>query len=231
VVILKFFWIIICQVVNKKSYGDRMFKSLITIISGKIILVAVVFSNLSFINAQNDSSRLLKSLQDKFETITDLSADIIQASMGQTLAGNLKFKKENNFKLELKNNIIVSNGSHIWNFNKKDKKVIISDYDESDPAGISIKKIVNDYPAKSTVSSGSDEAGDYLILTPKPNSDLNFNSVKIWINRDNLISKLVLESGSGTTEVRFANYKINQNLKDSEFTFIPPEGSTVIDLR
>jgi outer membrane lipoprotein-sorting protein len=182
-------------------------------------------------NAQDTASRILKSLQDKFGTISDLSANVVHVSMGQTLSGKLLFKKENNFHLDFKNNIIVSNGVHIWNYSKKDNKVIISDFDDSDPSSISINKIIYDYPSESNIKSETDVEGDVLILVPKENSELNFTLVKIWVNKENLISKVKINSGSGETEIRFSNYKLNRNLADSQFTFTPPEGSTVIDLR
>ena len=47
--------------------------------------------------------------------------------------GKFLFKKENQLRLELKNLIIVSDGKTNWNYNKKQNKVIITNYDENDP--------------------------------------------------------------------------------------------------
>ncbi|MCH7515789.1 MAG: outer-membrane lipoprotein carrier protein LolA [Bacteroidetes bacterium] len=71
------------------------------------------------------------------------------------------------------------------------------------------------------------------VLTLTPNSyEYNFNSVKLYLSEDNLISKVVLNDAAiGKVEAKFSNYQLNQNLKDSEFLFNPPEGSKIIDLR
>ncbi len=75
---------------------------------------------------------VLKSLQNKFDSITDLSADVTQKSNGKSsLSGKMYFKKENNLRIEFGNQTIVADGKTSWNYNKKDKKVIISDYDEA----------------------------------------------------------------------------------------------------
>jgi len=181
--------------------------------------------------AGDKEEKLLRALQNKFETINELIVDIVQKSGGkEILSGKLSYKKENRFHLELKNNLIVSDGSTIWNYNKKENKVIINNVDESDPSYFSFKSIVYDYPSQCYLTS--EQNGEVLVLTPKENSDLNFTKAKLRINKENLVSKIVLEgAGTGDVEVVFSNYKLNQNLSDSKFKFTPPEGSTIIDLR
>ena len=193
--------------------------------------ILVLLFPVLYVYAQGDSDKLLNSLQNKFESINDLTLDIVQKSGGQEfLSGKLSFKKENKFYLGLKNNLIVSDGSSIWNYNKRENKVIINSVDESAPTFFSFNTFVYDYPSKCNITS--EQNGEVLVFTPKPGSDLNFNKAKLWVSKENLLSKIVLEgSPSGEIEVVFSNYKLNQNLKNSIFTFIPPEGSTVIDLR
>ncbi len=80
------------------------------------------------------------------------------------------------------------------------------------------------------MSSGKE--GDYkiLILDPKT-SELNFTSAKLYINSDNLIEKAVIDSNSGKSTISFTGYRLNQNITDSDFTYSPPKGIKVIDLR
>ena len=175
--------------------------------------------------------KILKALQNKFETINDLTVDIIQKAGGkEILSGKLSFKKENKYNLDLKNILIISDGISIWNFNKKENKVIINNVDESDPSFFSFNTFVYDYPSQCIITS--EQNGEVLVLTPKENSDLNFSKARLWINKENLITKIIFEgTGSGDSEVVFANYKLNKNITDSKFKFSPPEGSTIIDLR
>ncbi|HSP86830.1 MAG TPA: outer membrane lipoprotein carrier protein LolA, partial [Ignavibacteriaceae bacterium] len=118
--------------------------------------------------------KILKALQNKFETINDLTVDIIQKAGGkEILSGKLSFKKENKYNLDLKNILIISDGISIWNFNKKENKVIINNVDESDPSFFSFNTFVYDYPSQCIITS--EQNGEVLILTPKENSDLNFS--------------------------------------------------------
>jgi chaperone LolA len=195
----------------------------------KFLLVA--FFLFQPIKAQN--TKLLNDLQNHFNSIKDFSADLVQLNNGKVnLEGKLFFKKENNLRLELKNLNIVSDGKTNWNYNKGQKKVIISNYDENDPSVFSLKRIIFDYPAKCDVSENIENGENVLVLKPKINSGINADLIKIWINKEDNISRVSVSASSGNIiEVRFNNYKINKGIPDSKFTFTPPEGTKIIDLR
>jgi outer membrane lipoprotein-sorting protein len=178
----------------------------------------------------NSASDLLKSVQAKYESLSDFSADFQKTTNGKTdLNGKFFFKKENKIRLELKNLTIVSDGETNWNHNKKENKVIITEYNDSDPYAFSINKVLFEYPSKCLIST---EGENVLVFTPESNSGLKFNSVKITVGADDLVNKIVIDDpNSGLTEVKITGYKINQNLANSQFTLTPPEGSSIIDLR
>lgn len=192
-------------------------------------LIVFVFSTLGF--SQNAES-VLKSLQNKFDSITDLSADVAQKSNGKTsLTGKMSFKKDNKIRIEFDNQTIVADGKTSWNYNKKNNKVIISDYDEAGSGLLSINYLVYQYPSQCDLSLSSEGSKTILILTPKSKKE-NLGEVKLYINKENLIDKaVIINQTTGPMEVSFANYKLNQNLSDSRFSFTAPEGTTVVDLR
>jgi outer membrane lipoprotein carrier protein len=193
---------------------------------------SLTFLFLSITSFEGDKEeKILKALQNKFETINDFIVDVVQKSGGkEILSGKLSYKKENRFHLDLKNSLIVSDGSTTWNYNKKENKVIINNVDETNPTYFSFNSIVYTYPSQCTLAS--EENGEILVLIPEENSDLYFSKAKLWISKDNLISKIILEGiAAENVEVIFSDYKLNQSLTDSKFKFTPPEGSTIIDLR
>lgn len=183
------------------------------------------------ISAQTGDEVLL-SLQNKFNNINDLSADITQKVNGKVnLSGKLFFKKENNLRFDFKNQIIVSDGQTNWNYNKKDNKVIISDYDDTGSNFLSINYLVYEFPKECTVSLTQEGNQKSLLLQPKTKKN-NIGDVILYINKDNLIEKVkVSDQSTGAIEIQFSNYKLNQKIPDSKFSFTPPEGSSVIDLR
>jgi outer membrane lipoprotein carrier protein len=193
-----------------------------------IKLFLLMILSLSINIPAQDAEQRLKDLQNKFEEINDLTVDIVQKSGGaEVLSGKLSFKKENKFYLDLKNNLIISDGNNIWNYNKKENKVIINIVDESDPSYFSFNTFVYEYPSQCDLSL---KDGD-IILTPKPDSELNFMNARLILNEENLVEKVLIKGAGADIEISFSNYQLNQKTADTKFKFIPPEGSSVIDLR
>jgi len=194
----------------------------------------LVISILYFSNtiAQDDAKVVLKNIQDKFNSISDLSADIAQLVNGKAnLKGKVYYKKENHLRFEFKNILIVSDGETSWNYNEQQNKVIITNYDTEGNKILSIRQIIYEYPADCELSTYEIEGKKVLQLIPKDNF-LSFTSVKLFITDDNLISKVLVDDpAAGLIQLDISNYQINKNLPDSYFSFSPPEGSKVLDLR
>ena len=195
----------------------------------KIILILLFFTSSVFTQS---AESVLKSLQNKFDSITDLSANVSQKVGGKSnLSGKILFKKENNLRIEFPNQTIVADGQTSWNYNKKDKKVIISNYEETGSGLLSIKYLVYEYPSECEISLSSKDGSEVLVLKPKSKRS-GLGEVKLYVSKDNLIDKIIVSNqASGEMEVTFSNYKLNQKISDSQFSFTPPEGTTVVDLR
>ena len=196
------------------------------------IFITIIFVFTATTFSQNDAGKVLNDLQTKYDTIKDLSVEFTQSGNGKNkLAGMLILKKENKLRIDTRNLIIVTDGTTSWSYNKKQNKVIISKYDENDPGVFSINELVYKLPADSEIKLTIENGQNVLTLTPN-SYEYNFNSVKLYLSEDNLISKIVLNDVAiGKVEAKFSNYQLNQNLKDSEFLFNPPEGTKIIDLR
>jgi outer membrane lipoprotein carrier protein len=194
-----------------------------------VMILVLAFS----VSAQDKGKDFLDAVQKKYKSINDLSAEFKQ-SMNEraSLNGKIFYSKGNKLRLELKNSTIISDGTIIWNYNKGQKKVVINNTSSSDPSFFSTDKFLYDYPSKSSVTLENDDNHNVLVLIPQKESNLNFKKAKIWVNQDFLIIRISIENLSGTIiNLQFSSYKLNQNLPASMFTFSPPEGANVIDLR
>jgi|SRR5690606_10677389 outer membrane lipoprotein carrier protein len=198
----------------------------------KIFLVLIFSFLIAGVNAQENTG-LLKSVQQKFESLSDFSAEVKQIANGKSnFTGKVFFKKNDKFRVEFKNTVLVSDGSTTWNYNKKENKVIINEFDNSSPSALSFNTILNDYPAKCNVTESDENGKSVITLTPQKKSDLEFKEVKLLVNKNDLVEKVtVSQQGGNTMTIEISNYKLNQNIPDSQFSFSPPEGTTVIDLR
>ena len=193
-------------------------------------VILLFFSTLSA--AQNKAGEQLKALQAKFNSLSDISADFVQYTNGrENISGKFAYKKEGKLRLELKNILVVTDGKTNWSYNKKENKVVISDYDPSDPSVLSLDKFINDYPSGCSVSAGAEKGSRFLTLIPATEKH-NFKSAKMFINEKDLVDKLIIEDLNGNLiKVIFSDIKTNSGLSNSKFTFNPPKGSKVIDLR
>lgn len=191
-----------------------------------ILLFAEVFY------AQSNPVDLLKSVQEKFKEIRNLSADIIQTvNSDNPRQGKLFFKKPESYRLEISNQIIITDGKTFWNYNKNQKKVIIDNYQKTEDNIFSINYLLFDVPNKSNISSSVDGEFKKLTLKSKETS-FPYLTIELWIDSDRLIKKVKAIDNSGTSyEIQFNRYNINQNLRTDLFSFNPPEGTKVIDLR
>jgi len=189
------------------------------------LLVATLFS-------QGKDVPLLKAMQNKFSSLQDFSVDFSQEINGKILmTGKLFYKKENQLRLEFKNLMIVSNGIANWNYNKKEKKVIISSYDEADASLFSPKKFVFDYPNQCKVKEVNEEGKNVIVLIPGSSSK-DFKQAKVYPTADNTLEKVIVTGNDGSIlTFHFSNFRGNQNFNKEKFSFQIPQGTKIIDLR
>lgn len=199
----------------------------------RIILATVfILISMSYSIAQENANEVLKNIQEKFNSINDLTAELTQSINSKVnLKGKVYFKKENHLRFEFKNILIVSDGETSWNYNQKDNKVVITDYESEGNKILSIRQIIFEYPEDCELNTFESEGEKVLELIPKADA-FSFNSIRLFIDNDYLITKALIDDpASGAIQIDLSNYQLNKNLPDSYFQFSPPEGSQVIDLR
>jgi len=189
------------------------------------LLIATLFP-------QGKDVLLLKAMQNNFSSMNDFSVEFSQEVNGKiVMSGKLSYKKENMLRLELKNLVITSNGITNWNYSKKEKKVIISSYDEDDASLFSPKKFVFDYPNQCKVKEVKEEGKNVIVLIPGSSSG-DFKQAKVYPTEDNTLEKVVVTGNEGNTIVfHFSTFRGNQNFDKEKFSFQIPQGTKIIDLR
>lgn len=193
----------------------------------------------SFTAAQS-SKELLRQIQNKFNSINNFTATFTQqiynmeGEKAVKNSGKFLYKRKNKFVAEMKTQTIVSDGTTIWNSDKKFNRVIISTLSD-DPSSFSLERFIFDYPPLCRIKTLNDKSvakGEFVIeLTPK-DQDMAFKSVKIWCGSDGMMNKLeVIDGGDIRYVFQFSDVKFNQDLPDSKFIFYPSKGMHVIDIR
>ena len=196
----------------------------------KTIFIIFIFA--FSVIARENGNELLDSVQKKYKSINDFSAGFKQSINGKTsVNGKIYYSKGNKLRLELKNSTIISDGTTLWNYNKAQNKVVINNSSGSDQS-FTIDKFLFDYPSKCVLSLEKENNQNVLVMVPQNDSKMNFKKTRISVTPEFLITQVNIENLSGSvTNFQFSDYKLNQNLPDSRFSFSPPVGTNIIDLR
>ncbi|MFH1198259.1 MAG: outer membrane lipoprotein chaperone LolA [bacterium] len=203
----------------------------------KLIFIFLLLIPFSFLFPQK-SNEVIDRLQKKFASIEDMQADFvntISAPSGdspQKRTGKFFYKKSNKYVFEFSNHLIVSNSKTIWNYNKKQKRVMINNT-ENDPSAFAFERYIKEYPQKCDVQILGKEGSELtkIELTSK-DDESEFSSIVLWIDNADLVRKFEVVNPDGASfHFELSNIKINKGLSEAKFNFTPPEGSKIVDLR
>lgn len=199
-----------------------------------ILILLLLAGNVS----AQEAELLLQNIQQKFEETEDFIADFDQRSNSEIedysyrLQGAIYFKKGNQFKLELKEQEIISDGYTVWNYDKSKNRVVISPY-EDEMTAFSLDMFIFEFPEKSLLEATRDIETAYAGLVLKSNSnDTNFTEIKLFVD-ENFVVKIIEITDFSETKylINLFNIRLNAGLDSGIFNFEPPEGTKIVDLR
>jgi outer membrane lipoprotein-sorting protein len=196
----------------------------------KTLLTFVLTIILVFSGAVTAQGQVIKSIQKKFNSLTDISATYSQYSGSKLIVtGTFSYKKIEKVRLSFGNNMIVSDGVTNWNIDKKQKKVIISKYDKKSVSILSVNHLINVVPGDCDIVESQK---DKVVMTPKKGKMLGFRSVEITKDAQDLISSIKIEDNAkNIMKIDFSGYILNKSLPDTDFSYKPTGDYKVVDLR
>lgn len=194
------------------------------------------------LRADETAAEILERVRERYEKIEDaeilFSQEIIfsKTSLEQKSSGRLLLKKENMYRLELNDQTVVTDGSTVWSYSRATEQVLIDSF-KVDDRFLTPEKVLtggpDDFSATLLEREKSGKTG-LVVLKLAPRSDDSFiTSLKLWVDEDSWLIRQVevLEfSGKKTTYI-ISDLNTNIGLPADTFSFIPPEGAEVVDLR
>jgi chaperone LolA len=188
-----------------------------------------------FIYAQT-AKELLTDMQAKYNSVKCFTADFNQNTKTDLQkepfksSGKIYFKKSNKFRIEMKDQLLISDGKTVWNHNLKQNKIIITNFD-SEPSVLSLDKFILDYPGQCDASYTGDAANKAILLKPKK-KNAEFKNIKIYPDSGSILSKVEFtDAGGNYFSFEFSNVKLDENLSDKQFSYTVPKGTRTVDLR
>jgi chaperone LolA len=181
-------------------------------------------------------------IQQRYAMIDDATAEFEQdvkfgySNIEQTFSGTITMKKPNRYRIESEHQTIVTDGSTVWAYSAANNQVIIDKYKENQNS-VTPERFMLNLPANyyaSLIGKEKGKNGDLVILKLIPKDDRSFvKSVRIWVEERNWMVRKIVIVDVNETETTYAikDIKLNTNVKDKLFVFVPPAGAEVVDLR
>ena len=210
--------------------------------SWRLLLAAVVLTGAGTAAAGETAEEILKNVRERYDSITDAEIRFqqrIRLSAGkveQVMAGTLQTKKGNRYRVELEQQTIVTDGTTVWSYSAAQQQVLVDRF-EQDERSLSPDRILSGEAADlAPALIGKEKLGKtetvVLKLTARDENSLLMH-LKLWISEsDWLVRKAELMDINGKETVyTVVEIKVNTGIPDSRFTFVPPPGVEVVDLR
>jgi outer membrane lipoprotein carrier protein len=215
------------------------------ICAGSLALVAVLAAAVPLRSAEPTAAELAQSLQRKYDTVRDFSADFVHNYRSGALRkqltekGRLLIKKPGKMRWEYtapEQKLFVSDGVKIYSYIPQDKQVVVASVPPEDiasaPALFLAGKgnLVRDFTASlAEVPAGMPAGTRALKLVPKkPQPDYDWIVLLVDQTTLGLRGLMSTDAQGGTSTFTFANLKENVNPADKEFAFQMPRGVDVV---
>jgi chaperone LolA len=150
--------------------------------------------------------------------------------------GTLTMKRPNKYRVELEHQTIVTNGSVVWFYSPVNNQVLVDRYKENQNS-LSPERFLLNLPTQySATLLGKEKVENVEAYALKlvPKDDQSFvKSVKMWVEDGTWIVRRVQVVDVNDTETVYTIKELKQNTRvsDALFSFTPPAGTEVVDLR
>ena len=187
------------------------------------------------------SEKLALQVEEKYRSIKDLSMNFTKTLKSEIFEaqkktkGKMYLKNPDKFRIETKDEIIVTDGKSLWTYSEQNEQVIKSRLDKSRNIFKPNQYLSNfrkEYDAKLTGEETIEKVKCHVLtLTPKKKG-LFIARMKIWVDKKNLLAKRIKYTDINDNQITllFDHVKTNKNIKDTKFIFKAPEGVEELDL-
>jgi outer membrane lipoprotein carrier protein len=191
-----------------------------------------------------DVRPLARAVDDHYNHLHTLEADFTEIYRGdgaeRVESGTLWLKKPRKMRWEYrspKEKLFISDGQAVWFYLPAEKQVRKTSLKKLDDLRSPIAfllgktKLENELQGLSqAVDQSPLGAGNTVLRGVPPAMGDQLSEVQLEINPADQIVRIVLQEPDGaTTEFRFAEWKENLPIRESQFQFIPPPGVETVE--
>jgi outer membrane lipoprotein-sorting protein len=152
------------------------------------------------------------------------------------MRGSISAERGNKYYLEISDRTIVCDSKTLWNFSKPDKKLIISNFEGGINKESSIEQFffnfLETYKPVSLTEENSSKGKTFTVLKLIPNENTpGIKYLKLYLSKNYDIHSVSFFDGKRTQTWDVNDVVLNKKFPKKYFEFLPPENTSVIDLR
>lgn len=181
------------------------------------------------------AEEVAQRLQQRYRALNSIQANFVQ-TVGNTRLDGTLFVRGDAFRIELPDQVLISNGATVWSYSENDNQVVVQDYNE-DELGFSIGQLFTNYLAVFRVTGATsatlDGVGhDVLAMVPR-DAGSTVRDATLYVRSEDAVPTKVRVRDVNNTTLAFdlTQVQLNPRLSNETFTFRFPRGVEVIDLR
>ncbi len=190
------------------------------------------------VSQPQSGEELLAKVSDRYSAISTIKGNFSQqtcikaSGLCQEFSGKFYIKRLNLFRLEVtspESQLIVSDGTILWTYLKKDKKAYKADVTKSQTVFSPFELLLN-YQARYSIQLLPADDGQFVVrLLLKVQSPL-IGEIRLMVSADDYTIKkfTVLDTMGNEMVFTLSRVKYNQKLSSGFFSFTPPVGVEII---
>jgi outer membrane lipoprotein carrier protein len=187
-----------------------------------------------------DADQIMKNVKKSLDGMSTLSCSFAwdhawkTIDRNQHIEGTLQFKKPYRLRVEYSSKTIVVDGKTVWSYSPKNKQVEITKFQSEEKEFPTPQGIFRQYAGRKAALSGNEQVNDretYIIKLAAPAQ--NGKDVTVWVDKASnfpVKTEEVSPNGDISTYI-LKDVKVNGKISDSVFTFTPPQGTDIVDMR
>ncbi len=147
--------------------------------------------------------------------------------------GKLYYLNQNKYRLEIDEQLIISDGQTIYNYSKKAKRVVVTKFEENffSPQNL-LTNVPKSYKKEFLGEEDLQNKKVFKFRFYPSSSNPEFKTLIVWITSNKIIQKIQVEDWAGNLYIiETKQFSPNQPIKEDLIKFKIPSGVKVVDLR
>lgn len=193
------------------------------------LILFVIITNFN-LNSQTKED-IFNYFKDKLTKIETISFNFVSIN-DPNYKGYIIANKSNMFKMALVDRILICDGSSVWNYDIKQKQVVISDFSRTQSASLQniFFNITQNYKPINLQSVLGSKKKNYNLLTLASVNNPNETLELSYDDKYN-ITNIKFNIGKNSGNIKISNLKYNPKTNKDTFKFKLPKDVEEIDLR